>query len=491
MNERRAFWTTLALLALVKAGFLVALGPVTLPDSSDYVLFAEAILAGGDWARELDLSEDLIPLTAFRGIGYPALIALFKVLFGGAWDWLLITLQMILSLAATALLWRLAIALTGRTWVALFAAWAHGLGLCFVLDQCILTDSLNASLIIGIAAYAGHALATARAPGLGEALCLGLVLLLAFLLREAGAVMHLALWPLVLVWAWKTGGSFRRAVAVLAVFLLPLGIGVQTYKAWNQMRTGERFITTVGQTAMYHPAVDLVRKGYPVFAEDPLLADAPFASAPLPANPGIVFTQINRHLKAAHGMDALAVTRHANRLFVEHWRRYPLARAGIYVGRLDPRYAYLPVMPLAGPERLSLWAGGPTPFPRPGEIWRNLADHGRVDQVLLLVIRTLARLVSALLTAAFLIGVPISLGRALGTRGWRIPALPGPLLALGVLWLLVLAYPAAYALIYLEDRYLIAVVPFVTIGGLTLAAPWVDRAGGWLRARAGAGRRTD
>ena len=66
MNERRAFWTTLALLALVKAGFLVALGPVTLPDSSDYVLFAEAILAGGDWARELDLSEDLIPLTAFR-----------------------------------------------------------------------------------------------------------------------------------------------------------------------------------------------------------------------------------------------------------------------------------------------------------------------------------------------------------------------------------------------------------------------------------------
>ena len=481
----------MAFLALLKAGFLMALGPVSMPDSSDYVLFADAILAGGDWLRHLDLSAELIPLTAFRGIGYPALIALFKIVFGDAWDTLLIVFQMTMSLIATALLWRLAAALSGRTWIAVTVALAHGSGLAFVLDQCILTDSLNASLIIGIAAYAGHALATARAPGLGEALCLGMVLLLAFLLREAGAVMHLALWPLVLVWAWKTGGSFRRAVAVLAVFLLPLGIGVQAYKAWNQMRTGERFITTVGQTAMYHPAVDLARKGYPVFAEDPLLADAAFIDKPLAVIPGVVFSEINQHLKAAHGMDALAVARHADKLFADHWQRYPLARAAIYLGRFDPHYARLPVMPLAGPERLSLWAGGSTPFPRPGEIWGNLVDHGRVDQALLLAMRTLARLVSALLTASFLVGVPVSLGHSLGAHAWRIPDVPGPKLVLGALWLLVLAYPAAYALVYLEDRYLVAVVPFVTIGGLTLAAPWVDRAGGWLRARAGAGRRTD
>ncbi|MAO56374.1 MAG: hypothetical protein CMM61_11840 [Rhodospirillaceae bacterium] len=475
MNNRRALLTTLAFLALLKSAFLATLGPVTLPDSSDYVLFAEAILAGGDWARDLDLSAELIPLTAVRAVGYPALMALFKLGFGNAWEWGLIVFQMGVSLGASAMLWRLAVALSGRTWVAVTSVLAHGLGLAFVLDQCLLTDSLHASLIIGIAAHAGRALVIGRALTLREALALGGGLLLAFLLREAGAIMHLALWPLVLAWAWKTAtgsGTARvgRALLMLAVFLIPLLTGIQAYKAWNQMRTGERFITTVAQTAMYHPVVDLARNGYPVFAEDPLLAEAPFTRVALNDNPGVVFSQINQYLKTVQGMNALAVARHADKLFAEHWQRYPMARGGIYLSRLDPRYAYLPVMPLAGPERLSLWAGGTTPFPGPGKIWDNLVDHGRIDQVALLAVRTLARLGSALLTALFLAGVPVVVLKGVKAAGGRPDELSGRDLAMGALWLFVAAYPAAYALVYLEDRYLAPVVPFVTIGGLALVA---------------------
>ena len=154
VTQTTALWATLALLAAVKAGFLAALGPVFLPDSDDYVLFADAILAGGAWMRHLDLEAELIPLTTLRMIGYPALIALFKALFGGAWDWFLVVLQMALSLGASAMVWRLARRLTGRTWAAGLAAAAHGLGLAFVLDQCVLTDSLHASLLIFLAAHA-------------------------------------------------------------------------------------------------------------------------------------------------------------------------------------------------------------------------------------------------------------------------------------------------------------------------------------------------
>lgn len=481
-TQTKALWVTLAMLAAAKAGFLAVLGPVFLPDSDDYVLFADAILTGGGWARSLDLHAEMFPLTAFRVIGYPALIALFKVLFGGAWDWLLIALQMILSLGATAMIWRLTLRLTGRVWPAAVAAAAQGLGLAFVLDQCVLTDSLHAALLTLLAAHMALGLLDGRQPGMVEALGLGLVLLAAFLLREAGAVMHLALWPLILAWSLKTPGGLRRAGLVLIVFLVPLGLGIQAYKAWNQMRSSERFVTTVAQTAMYHPVLDLARRGVPVFAEDPLLADAT-GLLPLHPIPGVTFSIINQHLKAAHGLNALAVARHAETLFYDHWRRHPVARAAIYLGRMDPRYAYLAFMPLSGPERLSLWAGGSTPFPGPGEIRRNLLEHGRIDQALLLAARTMARLISVVLTAAFLIGVPIVVLRSLRQDGWRPSALAARPLALGALWLFALAWPAVYALVYLEDRYLAVMTPFVAAIGLAFITPWVERAATWLRTR--------
>ena len=476
-----ALWAILAILALVKAGFLAALGPVYLPDSDDYVLFADAILAGGDWARRLDLGAELFPLTAFRAIGYPALIALFKTLFGGAWDWVLVAAQMTLSLGATAMVWRLARRLTERTWAAGFAAVAHGLGLAFVLDQCVLTDSLHAGLLVILAAHLAVALIDGRPPRPAEALGLGLVLVFAFLLREAGAVMHLALWPLVIAWSLGTRAGLRRGGLLLAAFLLPLFLAVQGYMAWNQARTGERFVTTVAQTAMYHPALDLARKGVPVFARDPLLADA--GLLPLDPIPGVTFTRINKHLRDAHGMNALAVARHADAMFYDHWRRHPLARAEIYFGRFDPAYARILFMPLSAPERLSLWAGGGTPFPAPGEIGRNLIEHGRVDQALLLALRTIARLISAALAAAFLVGVPVVVVRGLARAGRRPAAMAPRDLALGGLWLFVMAYPAVYALVYLEDRYLAGVAPLAAVLGLAVLAPWAERAAGWARAR--------
>ncbi len=463
----------LAVVIVVKAAFLIALGPVYLPDSNEYVRFAEIILQGGDWATHLDLSAEVIPLTAFRGAGFPALIAGAMALFGEGWDWALVILQGGLSVGATAMIWRLTLRLTDRIWAAALAASGQALGLAFVLDQCVLSDSLNATATTFLAAYMASALLDGRKPRLIETLGLGVILLAAFFVREAGAIMHLALWPIVIAWGLRTGTGVLRTALTLAVFLTPLMAGIQGYKSWNQMRSGERFITTVGQTAMYHPVVDLARKGYPVFAEDPLLADADLL--PLPSNPGVAFTAINVHLIKRHGMNAVQIARHADAQFFDHWRRYPLARAKIYLGRFSPRYALLAFMPLTGPERLSRWAGGGSPFPKPGEFKRNLLEHGRIDQAALLAARTLARLISTIISIACLAGVPlvvlISLVRAQG----RPMALSSRHFAYAGLWLFVIAYPIAYALVYLEDRYLAAVSPIVAVLGIALLAPWVDR----------------
>jgi hypothetical protein len=477
----RPLWMTLAALAAIKLGFLIALGPVYLPDSKNYVQFADAILSGGSWIHALDLNEQAIPPTAFRVIGYPALIALFKAVFGGGWDWALILAQFALSLAATAAVWRLAWRLSGRSWVAVVAAFGQGLGLAFTLDQCVLTDSLHSALLTLVTATLASSVVDGRAATFGRALGLGGLLLAAFLLREVGAVMHVALWPLAVAWCLTGRPPLPRATLVFIVFLTPLMLGIQGYKAWNQYRTGERFITTVGETAMYHPMLDLARQGHPVFAEDPLLAGADLL--PLHPNPGVSFTRIIRHLRQQHGMNALEIARHGNDLFYEHWRRYPLARAKIYLGRLSPRYAFLPLMPLSAPERLSRWAGGPTPFPKPGELWDNLRDHGRVDQVALVGLRTAFRLISAVLTAVFVIGGPVLIFRALRRGNWRPRTLEPREVAIGALWLFIAAYPAVYALVYLEDRYLAPVIPFVTVIGLTLLVPWAERAAGLLNMR--------
>ena len=73
-------------------------------------------------------------------------------------------LQIAVSLTATAVIAHLALALTGRRWVALFAGLAHGTATGFTLDQCILTDSLNASLLIIAAARIGLDMLAGRYP---------------------------------------------------------------------------------------------------------------------------------------------------------------------------------------------------------------------------------------------------------------------------------------------------------------------------------------
>ncbi len=60
---------------------------------------------------------------------------------------------------------------------------------------------------------------------------------------------------------------------MVAFFVLPVFAGADLYKSWNEYRTGERFVTTPAQIAMFYPAFELEKREIHTVSRDPLLDD--------------------------------------------------------------------------------------------------------------------------------------------------------------------------------------------------------------------------
>src|SRR5947208_7915115 len=99
MIPRLAIGLGFAALFAVKLGYLAVFGPNFQPDSGGYVDIANFILAGR--LNDPALAGGIFPPTLFRIMGYPALIALTRIVAGDLWPWLMVALQFALSLAAT------------------------------------------------------------------------------------------------------------------------------------------------------------------------------------------------------------------------------------------------------------------------------------------------------------------------------------------------------------------------------------------------------
>ncbi len=75
----------LILLLGLKLGALFLFGPTMTPDSAGYIDYADQILTG-DFLH-VDLDASAFPMTSARPIGYPAVIALAKIVAGARWAW--------------------------------------------------------------------------------------------------------------------------------------------------------------------------------------------------------------------------------------------------------------------------------------------------------------------------------------------------------------------------------------------------------------------
>lgn len=485
VNPRAVVGVFAAIIAF-KVWLLFAIGPVFTPDSYGYDQFADFLAANSAWITQERLHWDLNlvevrPKTLFRVMGYPLLVMAAKALSADHWAYLLVVLQAVVSLGASIYVYRLSRALGIGASTALFVAFVHGTGQAMLFDLCILTDSLNASLLVILGCHVGVAVLAERKPHLGEVAALGGLVFLAFLLREGNSYLQILYWPLIAYWALRVMDTKARAVVMFLAFVVPMVLGVEGYKTWNQVRTGERFVTIGGNTAFYVPLAYLQRDGIDVFGQDALLADMP----PLPPGPGVVTpirNTVHTHLARVHGLNELEIVAHGRKMFFAAWREHTADMAALTLSHMREKQALLAVMTVNAADTAVTWATGQSPFPKPGALKANVLEGGRYDQLLMVAGRTVERVLSLAVSAAFLLGVPLAVIFALRRDGLGLFCANPKAALMGYFWLLYFGYVGFYALISLEMRYLLPVTPFVIVSGMALwgaacakLCPWLSR----------------
>ncbi len=465
---RRAFLLVLLLGLCLRLGLLMAYGPRPCFDSiHEYVPYARMIAGGTGWMSNAGLSESAVPVTAFRMIGYPALIALADAVAGAAWPWLLVSLQIAASLLMVLLAMRLAAALApDRPWAAPASGLLAACGQTLVSDTAIQTDSLSAA---GLAAFAVlSALGALRRRALGPLAALGLGLLPAasFLLRENTDLTVLVFLPPALAWILRAAPAAGRRLLLALLVLAPLIAANAAVLSWNAWRSGSAFATTGPQVILLQALMHAAWAGAPVLEGDGLLersAREVLAAKPHPDGflaQDELFAVSQRLFEA--GSDAVQISRRMARAYLEAWARHPLGMLQGSLGNLSGELFFVlgDSVRLDLPDLLSLPAGR--------------ADWASWGVALLLgALGLLLRGASLAVTLGFLLS-PLSAGslalagrRRLGAADWfRLYALAAGL-----------AFLALHAVVHFEDRFLAPVEPLAIVAGVTGIAEALGRPG--------------
>src|SRR5262249_12562251 len=202
-----------------KLGVLALFGPVSQPDTFDYVRYADAIVDGT--FRHVDLAADPMPVTLRRVIGYPAIIAAAKVIAGRDWAWSVVPLQFGVALCAPAMVYRLSRAFGLGIWLCLGVVAAQATTMQFVVDQAVLSDSLAGSTSTIVTCILGLVALRRQPRSLAVYLGVGVLIAVAFLIREVMIYLAAGLVPLA-VCAVVGERSRPRCWLAFALIFLPL-----------------------------------------------------------------------------------------------------------------------------------------------------------------------------------------------------------------------------------------------------------------------------
>lgn len=457
---RLTAYSAIGALAAIKLLLILAFGPLIQPDSSGYITFAETILSDStSWLvdRPAAGGED-----SYRMIGYPALIALAKLALGDSWGYGVVVAQAALSLLATACVYRLVGSLSGCAWPAFACAAAFAGSPVLVYDLHILTDGLYGSVTaITLALLAGAALD--RSDRLRPFLLVGGLLALAFLVREFTLYLMVALLPLAFVAVWRgVARPGSRATAIVCL-LVPLMVVAAGYMSWNAYRSGDPYLTTAARTAALLPLVRLAERGVPVFDRYTALDAA--ARRQLSSYTYDDVLAINRDFQA-QAIAPLTLDKLARDRFYAILAAHPVAFAGHVWRELDlPQRLGKLTNPVRALRDVNEFGHGRLPIPFVDRLRADLAS-GSVPRIALAALSgaiTLVVLVLGVL-AAFIF--PVLFVLRLTGRGSEIP--PGWYVMAG-LWAAYFGTACLYALIRLEDRYVLGVAPYLLLVGLCTA----------------------
>jgi hypothetical protein len=445
----------LIMLVGVKLGVLVLCGTVMAPDSSDYIAYADQILSGS--LLHVDLVKEAIPVTLYRPIGYPAIIAGAKTVAEANWPWIVVLFQFAISAWATAMVYRLARLFHLGVWSSLGIAAAQATSLQFVLDQAIVSDSLCAStMTIAICLLSAMALrrdSPFPLPVLGA----GALIAAAFLMRDVIGFVALGLAPLAAVTALRAPSRLRR-VTTFALLFLPL-ISVQlAYREWNQSRVGAAVVTTVTQWTLLDSLVKASRYDSRIFSG---ASEIDQASREVVKSFALVESrQANEILHRDYGWSAVRIAHEVTVAYLGAWIHYPLAMLRNAFSFFSEAQLHQAVRPTETVRDLLLWTtGSDHDFARERSV-----RSGVWWMIPAVIAHRLFETISIAIFAAFILITPLRAARD-GVTAETNGSLS--------LWFAYLVCLGLHAAVSFQPRYLSPVVATsIVVGGVNIAWLW-------------------
>jgi hypothetical protein len=452
-----------AVLISFKLLLLAAIGPVFAPDSGGYAMFADTLLASRQWLHDAGMADQAVPRTAFRIIGYPAIIAAAKLLTGAAWPYAVIGVQFAASTAAFFAVYALALNLGLTAGWALAGALMYATSLQLTLDQCILSDSLNASAIILAVTIFLRGAARRDRIGPGQIAASGTLIVVAFLMREAMPFLVPALLPLFAIRCMLVRGTpwAARLMACVLVWL-PLVAADAGYQLWNQYRTGALFVTTGVQIHALWPVIHAARTDPNIFSGDsPLDRHA----RQLIKHYDFPETRPINDALFKDGYRAPEIARMVMKKYLETWLTHPITMLDRVRIATSENKLRLVVRPITAVCDMYEWGERPQCFDY-RDLYRKLFRAPAamtLGETAMVVAVTIQNTLSIVLTAAYFIGIPLLLALA-----WRVGGgePDGRWLLAAGFWLLGIGWHLIYAIASQDDRYMAPTIPFMIIGGL-------------------------
>ena len=429
------------------------------PDSKNYLAIAREISQTmSEGGTIFDITEK------FRVLGYSSLIALLGYLFGWPPFFSIYVVQAaLIVVAGMVLIWTLS-RLEVPFVVSAPLSLLYIAALPTLLTSFLLTDAINAALTAIAVCLLAEPLFKPSQRALLPVLLAGICIGLAFFLREANQYLFVCLLPMVFAIAYQRG-RWSAGLALLLAFVAPVLIAGESYKAFNDARFGQRFVSTGGRTVMLHALMPLAKHKPEIFGSSTKLDRT---ARSIVRNYTFAETlQINNAL-VGELHDEVQLSKIAFAKYFEAWRRFPLAMARTVLERLRiSKQARELLNPMQGFYTNARWRGD-IEDAASSRMKTAVTNHD-ISGVLATLPVLAGRIPSILVFAIALLG-----SAAVTVIAWmrsdRVTAL-----GLAALLLSYGGYVLVYALVNLEMRYLTGIaVILVLASAITLrtVADW-------------------
>jgi hypothetical protein len=458
-RHRRWLIPVVGLITLLaaKIGVLAVFGPTMQPDTAGYLAYADAIINGN--FLHVDTSRATTIFLA-RPIGYPAIIAAAQLTAGNSWTWVIVVLQIALSLIATCFVYRLARTFELSVWACLAVAGAQATGIQFPLDQTILSDSLSASAMTVATCILGSAILRKQTNVVAFAIA-GTLIVVAFLLRDAVLYLAVGLLPLAAAAAAVERNWFRRAIA-FGLVLLPLLMVQQAYLQWNKWRAGTSVVGIMSQLALFHALVEASQFAPSMFEGSDSFDQTVRQALKTPNGEANALDLLHQKL----GWDAARIGREVTGAYAIAWLRHPIAMLHAPARNLSETQLHQAVRPTETVRDILLWNTGSD-----HDFARERAVRENRWMIFAIIAHRLSEVLSVVIFAAFLLLTP--------ARLWRDGLTPQSLASAG-LWIAYLECDLMFVFVAFTPRYIAGVVAgSIVVGAANIA--WVATKYGWLK----------